>query len=516
MAFRLIHITKLLLCTASLLSCLSAHSQTPVFAEGFEALDSAVSRVNGISGKALDLGPRAKKRNVLLINNPVHKEDTAFTVMVWVKEDAAAQEAYDILSCMTKKDSTFEGWSIKSTVSGSWSFNVRSAKTYYNYTTTAPRQTIRDGQWHLLAVSYADNQLRFYYDGKLMALYRADGIRGFYGAEKLVIGGSMDSEHYFEHMPYESFWDTFDGQIDDISLFDQALPEKNIADYYEEKTGEVLTVPFKNMPSVFKITSFNIFHGGNEFGKEAGKGRLIDILRGTNSDAVLLVETYGSGPQIADALGYYLYLISSNLSILSRYPIVKTYRLTESFKSGGAQIAMPNGKKVNLFCVWLDWQPAFFMYGFQNNKGWTLEQYMKEENKTRGTDIRVILNDIQPYLNQRDSIPVIVGGDFNSGSHLDWTERAKSIHKGYVVPWPASIAMAGAGFKDSYRELFPDPLKYPGISFSDHYKLWINTRLDYIYYQGKGIKAIQSEIIGKDPVLFPSDHAAASTLFNLK
>lgn len=496
--------------------CLPAHSQTPVFTKNFEEFDTTISRVNGVSGMALDFGPYAQKRNVILANNLLHKEDSAFSVMIWVKADASAQETYDIISCMEKKDSLYEGWAIKSTPQGSWSFKVDFAKISYDYTTTAPRQSIRDGQWHLLAVSYADNELTFYYDGKLMALYKANGIQGFYAAEKLVIGGNMNSQHYFEKMPYESFWDTFNGQIDDISFFNQALSEKYIAKYYEERTGKLQIASLTIMPAVFKVTSFNIFHGGHEFGKEAGKERLINILKETNSDAFLLIETYGSGPQIADALGYYLYLISSNLSIISRYPIVKTYRLTESFKSGGAQIAIPDGKKVNLFCVWLDWQPAFHTYGFQNKKGWTLDQYIKEENKTRGADMKMILKDIQPYLEQKDKIPIIVGGDFNSGSHLDWIEKTKSLHKGYIIPWPASTAMIKAGFKDSYRELYPDPLTYPGITFSDHYKMWVNARLDYIYYQGYKIKAIESEVISKHPVVFPSDHAAVSTLFSLK
>lgn len=41
-------------------------------------------------------------------------------------------------------------------------------------------------------------------------------------------------------------------------------------------------------------------------------------------------------------------------------------------------------------------------------------------------------------------------------------------------------------------------------------------RIDFIYYKGKDIKAIQSEMIDKHPVRYPSDHAAVVTTFNLK
>jgi hypothetical protein len=493
-----------------------SQAQTPVFTADFEGNDT-VSTIQGISGKALDLGPQALKRQVLIANTPFIGGEQGFTVTVWTKEDQAAKEAYDVVSNMEKKDTEYVGWKIGTTTQGSWVFMVNAGAHSYEYATTAPRQTVRDGRWHLLAATYsaADNELRFYYDGRLMAVYRADGIQGFYQTRTLVIGGSRDSPHYFARAPYDSFWDSYDGQIDDIRLYGQTLTEQEIADYYQKVSGVHLVRDLVNMPDQFKVTSFNIFHGGHEFGKEVGKNRLIDIIRKTNSDAICMIETYGSGPEIADALGYYIYLISSNLSIITKYPITRTYRLTDSFKGGGAQLAIPGGKKVNLFCIWLDWQPAFHTYGFSNRENWSLDRYMQEENKRRGGDMRTILRDIRPYIAQKDSIPIIVGGDFNSGSHLDWTEETKSIHKGYVIDWPASEQMIHAGFRDSYREIFPDPLKYPGITFSDHYPMWIKARLDYIYYQGNGIKAVDAEIIRKHPVLFPSDHAATSTLFEL-
>lgn len=46
-----------------------------------------------------------------------------------------------------------------------------------------------------------------------------------------------------------------------------------------------------------------------------------------------------------------------------------------------------------------------------------------------------ILAELMPHLQQTPDMPVIVGGDFNSGSHLNWTEAAKHLpnHQGLVV-----------------------------------------------------------------------------------
>jgi hypothetical protein len=65
-------------------------------------------------------------------------------------------------------------------------------------------------------------------------------------------------------------------------------------------------------------------------------------------------------------------------------------------------------------------------------------------------------------------MPVIVGGDFNSGSHLDWTPAAATLpnYMGRVVAWPAGIAMREAGFVDVFRFAHPDPIQDPGLIWS--------------------------------------------------
>src|SRR5690606_20917913 len=144
---------------------------------------------------------------------------------------------------------------------------------------------------------------------------------GFHAPQEMVIGGSIDSKYFFRNKNGGVYWDSFNGQIDDIGLYAGALSATHIARHYQEISGKKPSPPPTDpAPDLFKVTAFNIWHGANEFGREAGKNILIDMLRDMNADAYTLIETYGSGPEIADALGYYLYLISSNLSILSRYP----------------------------------------------------------------------------------------------------------------------------------------------------------------------------------------------------
>ena len=76
----------------------------------------------------------------------------------------------------------------------------------------------------------------------------------------------------------------------------------------------------------FKVMAWNILHGGNDI--ENGPENVAKIIKEINPDIVLMVETYGSGPFIANYLNYNFHLIASketplddksvNLSIYSK------------------------------------------------------------------------------------------------------------------------------------------------------------------------------------------------------
>lgn len=62
---------------------------------------------------------------------------------------------------------------------------------------------------------------------------------------------------------------------------------------------------------------------------------------------------------------------------------------------------------------------------------------------------------------------VIIGGDFNEPSHCDWIEKNKDMydHNGFVVPWTVTTLLEEAGFVDSYRKIYPNPLTHPGFTY---------------------------------------------------
>jgi hypothetical protein len=62
---------------------------------------------------------------------------------------------------------------------------------------------------------------------------------------------------------------------------------------------------------------------------------------------------------------------------------------------------------------------------------------------------------------------VFIGGDFNEPSHLDWQADTKDIrdHGGAIVNWDVSLLLQEAGYRDAYRERFPDPVLHPGFTW---------------------------------------------------
>ena len=258
----------------------------------------------------------------------------------------------------------------------------------------------------------------------------------------------------------------------------------------------------KNESKELKVLSWNVWHGGHskeypQKGCDGTKG----ILKESKADVVLMVETYGCSAQVADELGFYHRLLSDNLSIYSRYPIVKTLTFPDSISTSDERL-VPLDKTEEEILAW-------------DNAG------------TRDDEINKIINTLRPMLAETDSIPIIMGGDFNIHSHLDWVDATRNLynHGGKTVEWTVSKVLQENGFIDSFRELNPDPAKNIGATWywSDGDVKDRMDRIDFIYYRGKNIRAIQSEVYNSDlpgtlhfqgkDFFYASDHGFVFTTF---
>ena len=280
----------------------------------------------------------------------------------------------------------------------------------------------------------------------------------------------------------------------------------------------------------FKVMAWNILHGAND--SKDGKAHAIQIIREINPDVILMVETYGSGKIIADSLGYNFHLIAPegtalddknvNLSIISRYPFGERIDTNFPFFLGGREIIIQN-QRIRFFSNWFHYLP------WENEPeklGKNAEELLVwERSGAKYEMIQKVLPYIKKYAAETDSVPMILGGDLNTPSHLDWTAKTRKIHNNLVVPWYSTKVLADIGLIDTYRTLNPNSNTHPGITWhtkgenDDH-------RIDYIFYKSPKLKAIKSEsykvffdetikLNGKE-ILYPSDHGFVVTTFKIR
>lgn len=474
----------------------------------------------GVRGKALDL------TDDIAVRTPVwvEKEETPdysknFSFSVWVQTKPGAYQGTAILG--NKKnycprlqshsenrqvtddqnfvdESKAPGFLLGTTEMGGWYFYISDGKNTYTYFPTAERQRINDGLWHHLAMSldWGKKELWLYFDGKNVAIYNVEDLTPAINSRTTVLGGADEfAEKGMHHSRGE--WTAFNGRIDEVKFWNSVITSTSVEKEYIDYNPNKKDIIKFDTPDRIKVQVWNIWHGGRRSGYHVGLQRVIDVLKQEKADLIGLVETYGSGAVIADSLQYYYYLISDNLSILSRYPIESTIQLYKSFRSGGAILNLSNNKKLAFFDIWLDWRTDDY----------------------RSADIEAIDDVLGKYAAKSDKVPVIVVGDFNSNSHLD--QFPVRISTDPKIAWPSKVMVNNLGFSDSFREMNKDSKMFQGYTWSpmnntalEKSKGW--NRVDYIYYRGKDLKLYRSEKIDRHPILWPSDHASVVSYFYLK
>jgi endonuclease/exonuclease/phosphatase family metal-dependent hydrolase len=386
------------------------------------------------------------------------------------------------------------GWAIALQPNGAWAWNIGDGEKRLDYQPTPERQRLDDGAWHLLAFSVDSTrrEARLYYDGQPVALYSLTDLKNNYSAACRTTESPIESA--------------------DFTQIDQILTASEIAALYQERSQRPAATYSTHLPDApLRVLAWNIWNGGREDGIDLGVERVVECIRTSGADLIAMQETYGSGPRIADALGYHLYLRSSNLSVISRYPVIEHHDHFRPFNFGGVTLELAPSRRLKLFSLWIHYLPDFC--NDVQQEGMTAAQLIAAEGETRAGEMREILDELKPHL--AESIPLIVAGDFNSPSHLDWVQSANPLHCNLTVEWPVSKDMAEAGFLDAYRQIYPNPTTHFGHTWTPRSPQSWQDRIDYIYYLGKGLRCQNAEVHNRHATQWPSDHAAVLASFTL-
>lgn len=402
-----------------------------------------------------------------------------------------------------RESGALAGFAISVLPDGAWMWNAGDGRSQINHRPEAADQGIADGQWHEVGfvIDREQGVAHLFHDGQRVAVHDLRGVGSLESGQNTIdLGTELQGV-----------------DIEAIRTVSEVTSPLVIASEFTERFG----VDRKPAPRPewdgrpLRVLAWNIWHGGRRKGRDEGVQRVVDTIRDSGADIVLMQETYGSGPRISGRLGFDYFLRSSNLSIMSRYPIRKVHRLGPGFRFGGVTIELRLGVEIQAYSLWINHLPSV---GDQLKAGASESDLASADAKTRGAEMDSILAELLPHLAKTPDVPVLVGGDFNSGSHLDWTVAAKDLpnHQGRVVPWPVSTSMQRAGFVDTFRAANKSPLDVPGKTWSPEFTESHQDRIDYVYARGDNWSVIESKVLSNHADGWPSDHAAVLSTLELR
>ena len=280
-----------------------------------------------------------------------------------------------------------------------------------------------------------------------------------------------------------------------------------------------------------KILQLNIWQEGTMV--EGGFDAIVNEIRHLEADVVLLSEVRNYGnvpfvPRLVKSLAetgvkYYGEYSPLDVAILSKYPILKQedVRAMDKRKGSGSllrALLQINDRKVAVYSAHLDYKnyACYLPRGYDGATWKKMDKPITDPNvvlqanriANREEVIGLFIQRAQDDLEHHCA--VFLGGDFNEPSHLDWQEDTRYLwdHHGAVINWDCSSMLYKAGYKDVYRELYPNPVTHPGFTFpsgndriSADKLTWApeadeRDRIDFIYYAGTHVRPLTAVIVG--------------------
>jgi hypothetical protein len=277
------------------------------------------------------------------------------------------------------------------------------------------------------------------------------------------------------------------------------------------------------------VLQFNIWQEGTVVA--GGFDAVIDEIIRLNADLIALSEVRNYNGKSLDkrlvgALkekGFEFYAQrSEDTGILSRFPILSQtaiYPLKNDQGSITKAVINVMGQEVAFYSAHLDYRNCslYLPRGYDGSSWEKLPRVVTDTTliakdnlqSKRDEAISAFISDAKNEIKKNRL--VILGGDFNEPSHLDWTAATANLydHNGVVMLWHNTLRLSKNGFRDVYREIYPNTLTHPGFTFPadnplvDIKKLaWSpdaddRDRIDYIfYYPSEELVLLNTKLVG--------------------
>lgn len=275
---------------------------------------------------------------------------------------------------------------------------------------------------------------------------------------------------------------------------------------------------------VVRAMTFNLWRGGE--GGQHPLERSAEVIAAAGADCVGLQETGGialggrrpdNGRKLASLLGWHHAEQRAGTAVISRFPL-----LDVTPERWGVRLGLPSGRHLSFFNAHLTDAPyqPYQLAGIPYSDDpfiRTADEAVRSAHAARGADVAALLREIRSEVSRGS---VILTGDFNEPSHLDWTVAAAAAGRcPLAVPWPATVAVAEAELVDAFRAVRPDEIGDRGDTWTPTTVVGApedrHDRIDFVFVGGVGARILDARILGEDArhadvVVhpYPSDHRA--------
>lgn len=290
--------------------------------------------------------------------------------------------------------------------------------------------------------------------------------------------------------------------------------------------------------SEIRVLSWNIYEGGRGVGGETNLEKIANFAASLKPDIFCCVETYGAAGVIQEEMrsvnpefkGFQITHRPNNgdnLWIFTALPVITEYQPVtrdsiSTMNFGGVRVQLPGGGTLSVFDIWLkfdfDLDPSEVVERVLDSPPGSpapsRSEVLRSEVVQR-ENISDILWHHLPVCLPDKAEPVILAGDFNTESHLDWWDAPRWERLG--GSWQVTKLLENAGFTDTYRVANPDHATAPGSTWSPaHDELKYPHRIDFIFSKGPSVRVQNSRMLDQraptdGPGEFYSDHAAVVT-----
>lgn len=263
-----------------------------------------------------------------------------------------------------------------------------------------------------------------------------------------------------------------------------------------------------------RVLSFNTWHAGTQVAD--GTQKIIDAVVASGADVVAFQESEGRiAAEVARALGWHALQGPSSVAVASRFPITQVFPLARDASALGVRLRVAESppRDVVVWSVHL----GYTSYGpYAACAGASAADLQRGERVSgRVRQAADVVRRTKRLL--KEDVPVLLVGDFNAPSHLDWTPAAAALHCGVAMAWPVSTSLVRKGFTDAFRAVHPDPVATPATTWSP---LFLapgepQDRIDFVHVAGPATPTVAEAFVVGTPQpspnhaqnAWPSDHA---------